>query len=143
MASYNRVILLGNLTRDPQIRFTPSQTPVADFGIATNRRWRGQDGQERTETCFVDCTMFGKRAEVIGKFFHKGTPIFIEGRLTFESWQGQDGTKRSKLKITVENFEFVGAGGGEGRGGNARGAEAPGPEDELSGPDAGGDEIPF
>jgi single-strand DNA-binding protein len=97
MSSYNRVILLGNLTREPQIRFTPSQTPVADFGVATNRRWRGQDGQERTETCFVDCTMFGKRAEVIGKFFHKGTPIFIEGRLTFESWQGQDGTKRSKL----------------------------------------------
>lgn len=144
MASYNRVILLGNLTRDPQIRFTPSQTPVADFGVATNRRWRGQDGQERTETCFVDCTMFGKRAEVIGKFFHKGTPIFIEGRLTFESWQGQDGAKRSKLKITVENFEFVGAAGGEGRGGNSRASEQPGPEDEMvGGPEAGGDEIPF
>ena len=144
MSSYNRVILLGNLTREPQIRFTPTQTPVADFGVATNRRWRGQDGQERTETCFVDCTMFGKRAEVIGKFFKKGSPIFIEGRLTFESWQGQDGTKRSKLKVTVENFEFVGS-GGEGRGGGARSAEGPGPDEApMDGPEpSGGDEIPF
>jgi len=107
MSSYNRVILLGNLTREPQIRFTPSQTAVVDFGVATNRRWKAQDGSDKTETCFVDCTMFGKRAEVIGKFFHKGTPIFIEGRLTFESWE-KDGVKRSKLKVTIENFEFVG-----------------------------------
>lgn len=108
MSSYNRVIMLGNLTRDPQLRFTPSQTPVIDFGVATNRKWKSQSGEEQNEVCFSDCTMFGKRAEVIGKFFHKGDPIFIEGRLTFESWQGQDGTKRSKLKVTVENFEFVG-----------------------------------
>src|SRR5512137_1856578 len=101
MSSYNRVILLGNMTREPQVRFTPSQTAVAEFGVATSRKWKSQSGEEKTESCFVDCTMFGKRAEVIGKFFHKGTPIFIEGRLTFESWQGQDGTKRSKLKITV------------------------------------------
>ncbi len=146
MASYNKVILLGNLTREPQIRYTPSQTPVADFGLATNRRWKGQDGAERTETCFVDCTMFGRRAEVIGKYFHKGTPIFVEGRLTFESWQGQDGVKRSKLKVTVENFEFVGAGPGSGGG---RGGPAAAPDEELSeapdGGDGGGreDEIPF
>jgi single-strand DNA-binding protein len=145
MASYNKVILLGNLTREPQIRYTPSQTPVADFGLATNRRWKGQDGTERTETCFVDCTMFGRRAEVIGKYFHKGTPIFVEGRLTFESWQGQDGVKRSKLKVTIENFEFVGAAPGSGGG---RGA-APAPDEELSeapeGGEGGGreDEIPF
>jgi single-strand DNA-binding protein len=110
MSSYNKVILLANLTREPQVRFTPSQHPVVEFGIATNRKWRGTDGQERNETCYVDCVMFGKRAEVIGKFFHKGMPIFIEGRLTFESWQGQDGKKRSKLKVTVDNFEFVGKG---------------------------------
>jgi single-strand DNA-binding protein len=139
MSSYNRVILLANLTREPQVRFTPSQHPVVDFGVATNRKWRSTDGQERNETCYVDCVMFGKRAEVIGKFFHKGTPIFIEGRLTFESWQGQDGQKKSKIKVTVENFEFVGK--------NESQSEQPGerPSQTEAGPSdaTGGDEIPF
>ena len=104
----NKVVILGNLTRDPELSYTPNQTPVVDFGMATNRKWKGQDGQEKEEVCFVDCRMFGKRAEVINKYVHKGDKFLIEGRLTFDSWEAQDGTKRSKHRINVENFEFVG-----------------------------------
>jgi len=141
MASYNKVILLGNLTREPELRYTPSQTPVVDFGLATNRRWKRADGTDRTETCFVDCTMFGKRAEVVSRYFHKGNPIFVEGRLTYDSWTGQDGTKRSRLKVTVENFEFVGQGGSGGRG--APGGEAPPADQDYSQAPPPDDDIPF
>jgi single-strand DNA-binding protein len=136
--------MLGNLTRDPQLSFLPSQTPVVEFGLATNRRWTGQDGSQREETCFVDCQMFGKRAEVINKFFKKGSPIFIEGRLKFDSWQSQDGTKRSKLRVFIENFEFVGGGRPSGQGGydggSAGGSQVDGPVDDMDGPI---DDIPF
>jgi single-strand DNA-binding protein len=107
MAGFNKVILLGNLTRDPQLSYTPNQVAVVDFGIATNRRWTGQDGAQREETCFVDCRAFGKLAENINKYMTKGRAIFIEGRLTFDSWTAQDGTKRSKHRVTVENFQFL------------------------------------
>jgi len=119
MANFNRVLLMGNLTRDPQLSYTPNQTAVVDFGMATNRRWTGQDGSQREETCFVDCRMFGKRAEVINKYCKRGNPLFVEGRLTFDSWEAQDGSKRSKLRVTVENFEFISGGGGGGGGGGA------------------------
>ena len=147
MASYNKVILMGNLTRDPQLSYTPNQTAVVDFGIATNRRWKGQDGTQRDETCFVDCRMFGKRAEVINKYCRKGNPLFVEGRLTFDSWQGQDGSKRSKLRVTVENFEFMGkgsSGGGQGDRGEFSSEQAP--ADNNAGQPSGADEadeIPF
>jgi single-strand DNA-binding protein len=108
MPNFNKVMLMGNLTRDPQLSYTPNQTSVVDFGLAINRKWTGQDKQEHQETCFVDCRMFGKRAEVIHKYLDKGNPLFVEGRLTFDSWEAQDGTKRSKLRVTVENFEFIG-----------------------------------
>ena len=104
MANFNKVILLGNLTRDPQLSYTPNQTAVVDFGLATNRKWKGQDGQMKEETCFVDCTSFGKQGEVINKYMSKGKPIFVEGRLTFDSWTGQDGTKRSKLNTAPKIF---------------------------------------
>jgi single-strand DNA-binding protein len=107
VASFNRVILLGNLTRDPQLSYTPSQTAVVDFGLATNRKWKGQDGSDREEVCFVDCRAFGKTAENINKFFKKGKPIFLEGRLSFDQWTAQDGTKKSKLRVTVDNFQFL------------------------------------
>ena len=143
MSSYNKVILLGNLTRDPQLSYTPNQTAVVDFGMATNRRWKGQDGTERNETCFVDCRMFGRRAEVVNKYFKKGSQMFLEGRLTFDSWQAQDGSKRSKLRVTVENFEFVGSGqkaAGQGQGyGQADADTVP----EAPGGSVGEDEIPF
>ncbi len=124
MASYNKVILLGNLTRDPELRYLPnSQTAVVDLGLATNRKWKGQDGSQHDETCFVDCTMFGKPAETINKYLKKGSPIFIEGRLTFDSWTSQDGTKRSKLKVTIENFQFIGGGQRSGDGGGGGGGD--------------------
>ena len=107
MANFNKVLLLGNLTRDPQLSYTPNQTAVVDFGLATNRRWTGQDGTQREETCFVDCRAFGRLAENINKYLSKGRLIFVEGRLTFDSWTGQDGTKRSKHRVTVVNFQFL------------------------------------
>ncbi len=110
MANYNKVLLMGNLTRDPQLSYLPSQTAVVDFGLAVNRRWKSKEGEDREETCFVDCRMFGRRAEVINKYCKRGNPLFIEGRLTFNSWEAQDGSKRSKLRVTVENFEFLGRG---------------------------------
>ena len=88
MANFNKVILMGNLTRDPQLSYLPSQTAVVDFGIAVNRRWTGQDGQQREEVCFVDCRAFGKPAETINKYCKKGKPLMLEGRLTFDSWTG-------------------------------------------------------
>ena len=139
MSNYNKVILLGNLTRDPQLSYTPNQTAVVDFGVAVNRRWTGQDGTERTETCFVDCRMFGRRAEVVNKYFKKGSQIFLEGRLTFDSWQAQDGSKRSKLRVTVENFEFVGSGQRANRQGEVADSETP----EAPAGTFGDDEIPF
>jgi len=152
MASYNKVMLMGNLTRDPQLSYTPNQTAVVDFGLATNRKWKGQDGSQREETCFVDCTCFGRQAETINKYLSKGRPVFIEGRLTFDSWTAQDGTKRSRLKVTVENFQFLPGGGG----GSDRGQQSGGPPQADSGrgqqsgdpPQAGSgqggeDDIPF
>lgn len=133
MANYNKVMLMGNLTRDPQLSYTPSQTAVVDFGLAVNRKWKGQDGSQREETCFVDCTAFGRQAETINKYLSKGRPVFVEGRLTYDSWTGQDGTKRSKLKVTVENFQFLPTGGAAGGGNSYR---------DQSGPDDGGSQMP-
>jgi single-strand DNA-binding protein len=107
MANFNKVLLMGNLTRDPQLSYTPSQTAVVDFGLAVNRRWTAKDGQDRSEVCFVDCRAFGRQAENINKYLNKGRAIFVEGRLTFDSWTAQDGSKRSKHRVTVENFQFL------------------------------------
>ena len=119
MASYNKVILMGNLTRDPQMSYLPSQTAVVEFGLAVNRRWRGTDGQQREEVCFVDCRAYGKQAETIGQYMTKGKPILIEGRLQFDMWEGKDGVKRSKHRISIERFQFVGTAGPGGQGGQA------------------------
>lgn len=113
MGSLNKVMLMGNMTRDPQLSYLPSQTPVVEFGLAISRKFKKQDGSQGEETCFVDCQMFGKRAEVINKYFKKGDPIFVDGRLKFDQWNAQDGSKRSKLRVFVENFEFLGKGGGQ------------------------------
>jgi single-strand DNA-binding protein len=112
MANYNKVMLMGNMTRDPQLSYLPSQTPVVEFGLAINRSWKGKDGSQREDTCFVDCRAFGKPAEIINKYMAKGRGIFVEGRLDFDSWTAQDGTKRSKHRVTVEQFQFLGGGGG-------------------------------
>jgi single-strand DNA-binding protein len=119
MASYNKVILMGNLTRDPQMSYLPSQTAVVEFGLAVNRRWRGTDGQQREEVCFIDCRAYGKQAETIAQYMTKGKPILLEGQLQFDSWEGKDGVKRSKHRVRVERFQFVGGPAGGAGGGQA------------------------
>ena len=138
MAGFNKILLLGNLTRDPQLSYMPSQTPVVDFGLAVSRRWTGQDGNLREETCFVDCRAFGRNAENINKYCQKGRPLFVEGRLTYDTWTAQDGTRRSKHRVTVQNFQFIGSGSG----GSRTSTSAP---DDMPGgpPPAGDDDIPF
>jgi single-strand DNA-binding protein len=135
MASFNRVILLGNLTRDPQLRYLPSSnTPVAEFGLATNRKFKTASGEEREEVCFVDCTAWGKQAEILNQYCQKGRPLFVEGRLKLDQWEDkQGGGKRSKLTVVVENFQLLGgrdSGGGGGAGASAaptgeEGSQAP------------------
>jgi len=146
MANYNKVILVGNLTRDPQMSYLPSQTPVVEFGLAINRRWKAQDGQNRDETCYIDCTAFGKQAETINQYLSKGRGVLVEGRLQYDTWEGKDGTKRSKHRVVVERFQFIGPGSGPaGRGETAEPPEPspePGPPDQYHYED-GGDDIPF
>src|ERR1700691_5835836 len=121
MSSFNKVMLMGNLTRDPQLKYLPSQTAVAEFGIACNRKFRTATGEDREEVMFVDVAAFGKTGEIINQYFTKGKPIFIEGRLKLDQWEDkQGGGKRSKLTVVAENFQFIGGrdgGGGAGGGG--------------------------
>ena len=108
MANFNKILLIGNLTRDPQLSYLPSQTAVCEFGLAVNRTWNSKDGDKKQDTCFIDCRAFGKPAETLNKYVSKGDPIFIEGRLDFDQWTDKDGGKRSKHRVTVENFQFLG-----------------------------------
>ena len=109
MPSFNRVTLMGNLTRDPQIKHLPSSTTVADFGLAMNRHYKTANGEDREEVCFIDCSAFGKQAEVIGQYCKKGKPLFVEGRLKYDQWDDKtSGQRRSKVSVVVENFQFVG-----------------------------------
>jgi len=137
MANFNQVLLIGNLTRDPAISYTPNQTAVIDFGIATNRTWKDKvSGSKREEVCFVDCRAFGVTGENINKYVSKGDLIFIEGRLTFDQWTAQDGRKCSKHRVTVENCQFLGKGEHQ-----ERGDEQPPDDNQRT---AGDDEnIPF
>ena len=107
MASYNKIIIMGYLTRDPQLSYLPSQTPVVEFGLASTHKYKGSDGQMREYTCFVDCKCYGARAETISKYCQKGRPLLVEGRLTLDKWEAQDGSKRSKHLIFVEKITFV------------------------------------
>ncbi len=137
MANYNKVILVGNLTRDPQLSFLPSQTPVCEFGLAVNRRWRGQNGEQRESTCFIDCRLYGKRAETFNQYLAKGKPVLVEGRLELDTWESPDGQKRSKHRINVENFEFMGGRDGGGAVGGTVGGTGPGAAAPDRGPDRG------
>jgi single-strand DNA-binding protein len=133
MASYNRVILMGNLTRDPQLRYLPNQTAVVDIGLAVNHRYRTSSGEDREEVMFIDCTAFGKQAEVINQYCQKGRPLLVEGRLKLDTWDDkQTGQKRSKHKITIDNFQLIGSrqdaqsgGGNYDEGGDAPPQRAP------------------
>ena len=139
MSSLNKVFLMGNLTRDPQLKYLPTNnTAVAEFGLAVNRRWKGPNGEDREETAFVDCSAFGKTGELINQYFQKGKPIFIEGRLKFDSWDDkQGGGKRSKLTVVVDNFQFIGGRDGGGGGGGGGGGSGGGGYEQDSDPNAG------
>ncbi len=131
MANYNRIILAGNLTRDPELSYTPSNTAVCKFGLAVNRTWTNkQTNQKQEETMFVDCTAWSRSAEVINEYCRKGKPILIEGRLCYDTWTSQEGQKRSKHSVTVDTFQFLGgrdgaAPSGPGTGGRPAVASAP------------------
>ena len=129
MPNLNKVMLMGNLTRDPEIKFTPKGTAIANFGIAVNRTFTPEGGEKREEVTFIDLEAWGRTAEVIGEYFKKGRPIYVEGRLKLDQWDDKTtGKKMSKLRVVVESFEFLGSreggGGGEGGGGSAPSGEA-------------------
>lgn len=124
MSSFNKVILMGNLTRDPELKYLPNNTAVCELGLATNHRWRDKDGNQREDVCFVDVAVFGRGGEVVHQYMTKGRSILIEGRLKYDTWTSQDGTKRSKHSVVADNFTFVGGPreGGAGGGAPARSA---------------------
>jgi len=139
MGAVNKVFLMGNLTRDPEVRYLPAGTAVCEFGMAVNRKYQTKDGQKHDDTCFVDVTMWGKRGAVIAEYFKKGDPIYVEGRLNYDSWDDkQTGKKRSKLTVVAENFEFLG-GKGEGV---SKGRQIPTSAEE-SAQDVAEEDIPF
>lgn len=152
--SYNKVLLMGNLTRDVELRHTPNNQPVANIGLAVNRKYRTADGEMREETTFVDCEAWGRTAETMSKYLRKGRPVFLEGRLKLDQWQDKDsGQNRSKLKVVIDSFQFIdsrtgdggGSGSGDGYGGYSDAssqAAAPASSAETGGGIAD-DDIPF
>lgn len=130
MPNLNKVQLMGNITRDPEVRYTPKGTAVTDISLAINRSFNSDDGERREETTFVDITFWGRQAEVIGEYMKKGRPLYVEGRLQLDSWEDKTtGQQRSRLKVVGENFQFLGGreegGGGGGSGQSRSAAQAP------------------
>lgn len=156
MAGYNKVILIGNLTRDPELRYTPKGVAIAKFGLAVNRSWTSESGEKKEEVTFIDIDAFSRQAELICQYLKKGNPIFVEGRLRLDQWDDkQTGQKRSRLGVVLEGFQFIGGGA---RQESAVGGEAPrrpaanaptapvpsAPEaPESEGPPAEQDDVPF
>jgi single-strand DNA-binding protein len=124
MADLNRVMLMGNLTRDPDVRYTPKGSAVADLGMAINSSYRTVDGQVKEEVCYVDVVVWGRQAETCKEYLTKGSPVFVEGRLQYEQWETKEGEKRNRLKVKADRVQFLGRGsargGGEGQGGQDR-----------------------
>ena len=114
---FNKVVLMGNLTRDPETRTTAGGQSVTSFGLAVNRTWRNADGQQQEDVDYIDCTAWGKAGEIIAQYMQKGRALLVSGRLSQRSWE-QDGQKRSKVEVVVEDFNFVGDGAGGGRSGD-------------------------
>ena len=145
MASFNRVILMGNLTRDPEVRHTPGGTAVCDIGLAVNRTWFDKQTQQKKEdVTFVDVTLWGRQAEVAGEYLSKGRQVLIEGRLSLDSWEDKEsGQKRSKLKVVCENMTMVGSKGSDdqSRGQSSAGEESQEPRYEA--PPVDDAEVPF
>ncbi|MDP6152945.1 MAG: single-stranded DNA-binding protein [Phycisphaeraceae bacterium] len=125
MPNYNKVLLMGNLTRDPELRFTANNQAVANLGLAVNRRWRSNEGEQREETTFVDCEAWGRTAEVMNQYLKKGRPVFVEGRLKLDQWQDKEGNNRSKMKVVIDSFQFIDGQGGDDNGGSAGTARTP------------------
>ncbi|MGY8753336.1 MAG: single-stranded DNA-binding protein [Phycisphaerales bacterium] len=113
MATYNKVLIMGNLTRDPELKQTPSNQPVAQIGLAMNRKFKDREGNMREEVTYVDCEAWGRTAEVMAQYLSKGKPVFVEGRLKLDQWQDKDGNNRSKLKVVIESFQFIDSKGGQ------------------------------
>ena len=145
---FNKVILVGNLTRDLELRYTPSGTAVGNTGIATSRKFKSADGQQKEEVCFVDLTFFGRTAEIANQYLRKGSKVLVEGRLKFDTWEDQSGGKRSKHSITVENMTMLDSkgstpGGGQPQGGYGQpesgyGAQGGGYQQQNSAQQSGG-----
>jgi single-strand DNA-binding protein len=146
MNGFNKVILAGNLTRDPELRYTPSGTAIASFGLAVNRKWKdAQSGEMKDETTFVDIDAFGKQAETIGQYLKKGRPILIEGRLRLQQWEDkQTQQKRSKLSVTLESFNFLDSGGSREGGGDFAPSAPPArpPRPQTSAPSSSSSSAP-
>lgn len=152
MANLNKVFLIGNLTRDPELRMTPKGTAICSFGLAVNRQFRDDAGGTREETTFVDLEAWGKTGELVSKYLTKGSPAMIEGRLRFDSWESKTGEKRSKLKVVVDNVQFLSSRGSGGEGAPAPAdstaegrAPAPPPAQPRADAPANGmdDDVPF
>jgi len=152
MASFNKVILMGNLTRDPELRYTPKGTAIAKMGLAVNRVWTSETGEKKEEVTFVDVDVFGRTAENVGQYMRKGSPILIEGRLRLDQWDDkQTGQKRSKLGVVAETVQFLGSSRGSSESSSgaeaprSRAAAAPGPTAEPVQGDAPpeSDDVPF
>jgi single-strand DNA-binding protein len=142
MPNLNKVQLMGNITRDPEVRYTPKGTAVTDISLAINRSFNSDDGERREETTFVDITFWGRQAEVIGEYMKKGRPLYVEGRLQLDSWEDKTtGQQRSRLKVVGENFQFLGGreeGGGGGGGGSGGGQSRGAAQAPYSGGGGGG-----
>lgn len=143
MANYNRVLLMGNLTRNPEIRYTPSGAAVADLGLAINENFKNKAGETVEQTCFVEVVVWGRQAETSAEFLHKGSSVFVEGRLQFDQWENQEGEKRSKLRVRADRVQFLGTPGKSTEVSAEPAASVPQEASESSAPPADDDDVPF
>ncbi len=141
MASFNKVILMGNLTRDPELRYTPSGAPVCNFDLAMNRAYTTQAGEKKDEVCFVSVVVWGKQAESSGQYLAKGRSVLVEGHLQQRSWESPEGQKRSKIEVVAERVQFMGGKPGSTNGGGDHEAAEPAMARAERGPAE--DEVPF
>ena len=149
MASYNRVILMGNLTRDPEVRFVPSGRAVADLGLAVNEKYKNSEGDFVERTDFFDITVWGPQGENCGKYLEKGRPVLVEGRLRLDTWENDQGEKRSKVKVIADRVQFLGSGraaeggGSEGEDAQSGGGESSGSPAPQSSASEDPEDLPF
>ena len=145
MASFNKVIIVGNLTRDPEVRYTPTGTAVTDLGLAISENYKSKTGEMVESTCFVDVVVWGRQAETCAEYLSKGSPALIEGRLQFDQWENQQGEKRNKLRVKADRVQFLGSGKGGSKSSAAKAPkEAPVAVPPMSNiPEEDLDDLPF